>query len=448
MNYTEAAAYIESVPKFTSKTDLAHTARLLAALGNPQKKLPHMIHVAGTNGKGSVCSYLNSVLTGAGFRCGLFTSPHLVKINERMQVNGVPVSDEMFAELFHKVMDASEVCMAAGDAHPTYFEILFLMSICLFADQNTEWCILETGMGGRLDQTNVISAPEITVITSIGMDHMQYLGDTVEAIAGEKAGIIKPGIPVIYDAGRPEAAAVVRARAEETGSPAVAVEPRQCILLQQNADGIRFRYLRGGTGAAGTYRISSIASYQMMNAALAVETLEYLRKSRGGSGLPVLEVTEQQIQDGIAAAVWPCRMEQVADGIFLDGAHNEDGIAAFVQTVSEFRAKGEITILFSAVSDKQYPEMIRKIAEEIRPEHVVVTGTGGVRKVSPESLADQFRACGCADVTAEETAEAAFQTACGKRGTGMLFCVGSLYLAGELRGLIMNGMKLSAASDQ
>ncbi|MBQ9321970.1 MAG: bifunctional folylpolyglutamate synthase/dihydrofolate synthase [Eubacterium sp.] len=437
MDYREAVAYIESVPKFTSKTDLAHTARLLAVLGNPQNKIPHFIHVAGTNGKGSVCSYLNSVLVTAGFRCGLFTSPHLVRINERMQINSAPASDEAFLKAFREVMDAADVCMQAGDAHPTYFEILFLMAILLFAEENTEWCILETGMGGRLDQTNVIAAPEITVLTSIGMDHMQYLGNTIRAIAGEKAGIIKPGIPVVFDADRTEVSEVVMARASETGSPVVPVMSQQCILEHRDAGGILFRYQRNGTGYGETYRISSIAAYQMKNAALAVETLEYLRRNiHPETGEAVLALTEEQLQDGIASAVWPCRMEQIVKGVFLDGAHNADGIAAFVQTAREFCAEGEITVLFSAVSDKEYPEMIRQITEGICPAHVVVTSTGGDRKVLSETLAAHFRAGGCRDVTTALTAEEALQTAYQKRGSGVLFCVGSLYLTGELRGII------------
>ncbi|MBR0397445.1 MAG: bifunctional folylpolyglutamate synthase/dihydrofolate synthase [Eubacterium sp.] len=437
MNYEEAVAYIESVPKFTSKTDLEHTARLLAVLGNPQDRIPHFIHVAGTNGKGSVCSYLNSVLTAAGYRCGLFTSPHLVRINERMQTDGGPVSDEAFLKAFRQVMDAAEVCMQRGDAHPTYFEILFLMAMCLFAECAVHWCILETGMGGRLDQTNVISKPDITVITSVGMDHMQYLGNTLAAIAGEKAGIIKPGIPVIYDADRPEVSEVVCARARETGSPAVPVTSQQCTLQSRDADGIVFQYQRNGAQQAEAYRISSIAEYQMKNAALAAETIEYLRQySCGGTGQPVLKLTDEQLRKGIRSAVWPCRMERAAAGVYLDGAHNADGIAAFIQTAAGFRKTGEITVLFSAVSDKEYPEMIRQIAEGIRPEHVVVTGVGGGRKVSPEVLAQQFRACGCPDVVTAAGAYEALQAAYQKRGSGTLFCVGSLYLAGELREII------------
>ncbi|MBQ9061739.1 MAG: bifunctional folylpolyglutamate synthase/dihydrofolate synthase [Eubacterium sp.] len=440
MNYEEAVAYIESVPKFTSKTDLEHTARLLAVLGNPQNRIPHFIHVAGTNGKGSVCSYLNSVLMTAGYRCGLFTSPHLVRINERMQIDGVPVSDEAFLNVFRQVMDAAEVCMQRGDAHPTYFEILFLMAMCLFAEHAVSWCILETGMGGRLDQTNVIRSPEITVITSVGMDHMQYLGNTLAAIAGEKAGIIKPGVPVIYDADRPEVSEVVCARARETGSPALPVTSQQCTLQQRDASGIVFRFRRDSRQPPEEYRISSIAEYQMKNAALAIETAAYLRQhSRSGSGQPVLKLTDEQLRTGLWKAVWPCRMERAADGVYLDGAHNADGIAAFIQTAAGFREAGAVTILFSAVSDKEYPEMIRQIAEGIRPDHVVVTGVGGSRKVSPEVLAEQFRACGCPDVVTAPGAYEALQTACQKRGSGTLFCVGSLYLAGELREIIHAG---------
>ena len=419
MNYQEAVAYIESIPKFTSKTDLAHTARLLALLGNPQERIPHVIHVAGTNGKGSVCSFLNSCLLAGGYRCGLFTSPHLTRINERIQIDSTPVSDEAFLEAFRRVMEAADAAMAGGDAHPTYFETLFLMGILIFAGAGVEYCILETGMGGRLDQTNVIAAPDAAVITSVSMDHIEYLGSTIQEIAAEKAGIIKAGVPVIFDANQPAAADVIRARAEQLGSPRFAVSAEDCVCLRQDGTGITFRY------AGREIHISSIADYQMMNAALAYKTLEVLSGVHG--------MAPETVLDGLSRASWPCRMECTEDGIVIDGAHNADGVAAFIRTAAHFHRTNELTILFSAVSDKDYPEMIREIAEEIRPEHVVTTRTGGSRGLPAEVFAEQFIRCGCADTTACDDVETAWKTALARKGAGMLFCVGSLYLAGELR---------------
>ena len=218
MNYEEAVAYIEETPKFTTKNKLEHTKECLRRLGNPQDSF-RVIHVAGTNGKGSTCAFLTSILREAGYSCGLFTSPHLVVINERFQINEQNIDDASFLRAFEKVKALSEELVAEGNYHPTYFEMLFLMGMVIFQEAGVDYVILETGLGGRMDATTSIENPLACVITSISFDHMQYLGNTIEAIAGEKAGIIVPGVPVIYDGNDERAAGVIRARAEELGSP-------------------------------------------------------------------------------------------------------------------------------------------------------------------------------------------------------------------------------------
>ena len=197
MNYEEAVAYIEETPKFTTKNKLEHTKECLRRLGNPQKQF-QVVHVAGTNGKGSTCAFLTSVFREAGYSCGLFTSPHLVVINERFQINEKNIDNDTFLRAFEKVKKLADELVAEGSYHPTYFEFLFLMGMVIFADANVDYVILETGLGGRLDATTAVEEPSACVITSISFDHMQYLGNTIEAIAGEKAGIIVPGVPVIY----------------------------------------------------------------------------------------------------------------------------------------------------------------------------------------------------------------------------------------------------------
>ena len=222
MNYEEAVAYIDETPKFTKKNSLDHTKECLRRLGNPQDKFK-VIHVAGTNGKGSTCAFLTSVLREAGYSCGLFTSPHLVEINERFQINEVNIDNDTFLKAFEKVKVLADELVAEGSYHPTYFEMLFLMGMVIFAEAGVDYVTLETGLGGRMDATTAVENPVACVITSISLDHMQYLGDTVAKIAGEKAGIVVPGVPVIYDGNDPDAAEVIRARAEELGSPAYEV---------------------------------------------------------------------------------------------------------------------------------------------------------------------------------------------------------------------------------
>lgn len=423
MNYTEAVNYIETIPKFTVKHPPEHTRELLSRLGNPQEGIK-IIHVAGTNGKGSVCAYLNAMLLAGGKKTGLFTSPHLVRINERFQINGEDVSDEQFLDAFLKVEKAAKEYEAEGEGHPSYFETLFLMGMLIFKEAGVEYLVMETGLGGRLDATNVVEKPLACIITSISRDHTEYLGDTLKAIAGEKAGIIKAGVPVIYDASQPGPASVIAAKAKEMGSPAWPMEPSFYEMKTQSREGITFTFAYPG-GEKAELAIPYVAKYQMMNASLAFYTMHILQD--------VHDIPKNVLAEGLSKIKWPCRMEMAAPGVIIDGAHNEDGVAQFVSTAGYFAKENEITILFTAVADKHYHEMIGEICEGIHPSHVVATQIDGSRVVPAEVLAEDFRKAGCTDVCAEPEIGAAYEKALGKKGSGMLFCVGSLYLAGELK---------------
>ena len=423
MNYTEAVDYIETIPKFTVKHPPEHTRELLSRLGNPQEGIK-IIHVAGTNGKGSVCAYWNAMLLAGGKKTGRFTSPHLVRINERFQINGEDVSDEQFLDAFLKVEKAAKEYEAEGEGHPSYFETLFLMGMLIFKEAGVEYLVMETGLGGRLDATNVVEKPLACIITSISRDHTEYLGDTLEAIAGEKAGIIKAGVPVIYDASQPGPAADIAAKAKEMGSPAWPMEPSFYEMKTQSREGITFTFAYPG-GEKAELAIPYVAKYQMMNASLAFYTMHILQD--------VHDIPKNVLAEGLSKIKWPCRMEMAAPGVIIDGAHNEDGIAQFVSTAGYFAKENEITILFTAVADKHYHEMIGEICEGIHPSHVVATQIDGSRVVPAEVLAEDFRKAGCTDVCAEPEIGAAYEKALGKKGSGMLFCVGSLYLAGELK---------------
>ena len=423
MNYTEAVDYIETIPKFTVKHPPEHTRELLSRLGNPQEGIK-IIHVAGTNGKGSVCAYLNAMLLAGGKKTGLFTSPHLVRINERFQINGEDVSDEQFLDAFLKVEKAAKEYEAEGEGHPSYFETLFLMGMLIFKEAGVEYLVMETGLGGRLDATNVVEKPLACIITSISRDHTEYLGDTLEAIAGEKAGIIKAGVPVIYDASQPGPASVIAAKAKEMGSPAWPMEPSFYEMKTQSREGITFTFAYPG-GEKAELAIPYVAKYQMMNASLAFYMMHILQD--------VHDIPKNVLAEGLSKIKWPCRMEMAAPGVIIDGAHNEDGIAQFVSTAGYFAKENEITILFTAVADKHYHEMIGEICEGIHPSHVVATQIDGSRVVPAEVLAEDFRKAGCTDVCAEPEIGAAYEKALGKKGSGMLCCVGSLYLAGELK---------------
>ena len=418
--YEEAVAYIENIPKFTTKNKLEHTRKCLDLLGSPDKDRK-IIHVAGTNGKGSVCAFLSSMLEQGGFRCGLFTSPHLVKINERFQINEVMISDQRFTEAFTEVKNLADRLVEEGDYHPTYFEFLFLMGMIVFKQEDI---VLETGLGGRLDATNSVLSPMACVITSISLDHVEYLGDTIEKIAGEKAGIMKKGVPVIFDGNRKEAAEVIKARAEELGCPWYEVKESRQKLLNYTPEGIRFLSASGVYGETELF-VPFIARYQMMNAALALETMGVLREEHG--------LEKETLIKGIGGAKWQGRMETILPGVIVDGAHNEDGIARFVETVSYFQKEYPITLLFSTVADKEFPDMIKRVCKGLQFANVVTTEIWGSRKQSAKELAELFRLNGCSQVFVEPNPGKAFELAYEKKGDGLLFVAGSLYLAGEIK---------------
>lgn len=427
MNFEEAVAYIDETPKFTTKNSLDHTRECLRRLGNPQQKF-RVIHVAGTNGKGSTCAFLTSIMREAGYSCGLFTSPHLVDIKERFQINEVMIDNDAFLQAFDKVKALSDQLVAEGSYHPTYFEMLFLMGMVVFAQAGVDYVILETGLGGRLDATSAIENPLACVITSISLDHMQYLGDTVEKIAGEKAGIIVPGVPVVFDGNQPQAAGVIRAKAKEENSPFYEMKREDARIIQNTQAGIDFA-LHSDYYGDMVFSIPFIAKYQVMNASLALKTIEVLRD--------VLPVSKEALLAGMAKTRWQGRMETVLPGVIVDGAHNEDGVEKFVETAVHFQEEFPLTLLFSAVDDKDYRDMIKVICGKIRFEHVVVTQVGGYRMVPAEELAEIFRENGCEDVEAFEEIPQAFFRAQEKKGQkGMLFCVGSLYLVGEIKSVI------------
>jgi len=427
MNYEEAVAYIEETPKFTTKNKLSHTKECLRRLGNPEKKF-RVIHVAGTNGKGSTCAFLTSIFREAGYSCGLFTSPHLVTINERFQINEQNIDDDTFLAAFLKVRALADELVAEGSYHPTYFEMLFLMGMVIFADAGVDYVMLETVLGGRLDATTAVEEPAACVITSISFDHMQYLGNTIREIAGEKAGIIVPGVPVIFDGNDQEAAKVIRDQAEKLGSPWFEVKREDAEIKGITSGGIDFSVKNGYYGNT-VFSIPFIARYQVMNASLVLKTVEVLKQQ--------ISIPEDAVKKGLLETRWQGRMETVLPGVIVDGAHNEDGVEKFVETAEHFQKEYPLTLLFSAVDDKDYTDMIRTILGRIRFRHVVVTQVGGYRKVPAEELAEIFRREGCPSAQAFEDTEAAFRAALSLKGEdGMLFCVGSLYLVGEIKELL------------
>ena len=427
MTYQEAEAYINDTPRFTTKNTLENTKAVLEKMGHPERRMK-LIHVAGSNGKGSVCAYLSSILTTAGKQTGLFTSPHLVDINERFQINQENVSNELFLEAFEAVMDMVHTLLKEQPdtfAHPTFFELLFLMGIYIFDKANMEYVVLETGLGGRFDATNVIEHPLISVITSISLEHTEYLGDTCAKIAGEKAGIIKEGCPVVYDGTREDVAEVIEAYAARMHSKAYAIRPDMYKILMNTHKTIDFS-MDTGYYEPMDVSIDSVAEYQIMNAMEAVTAAEVMD----------IGLTEEDIHRGMERMHWQGRMEMVLPGVILDGAHNDSGVEEFVKTARKFQKDTKLTLLFSCVKEKDYDGMIRTICESLDFESVVVTQIDSYRQVPSEELAQIFRKYTTRPVEEISFIDDAFDEAMKRKGDGVLFCVGSLYLVGSLKSLI------------
>ena len=430
--YEEAAAYIEEIPKFTKKHTLEHTKTFLKRLGNPAADRK-IVHVAGTNGKGSVCAYLQAILMAEGKRTGFFTSPHLVSVNERIRVDNIQIDNETFLKVFRKVLKIVRQMVEDGIEHPSYFEFLFGMGMTAFAETDVEYIILETGLGGRLDATNAIDNPALAIITSISLDHTAILGDTIEKIAGEKAGIIKPGVPVFFDGSSKNAAEVIKAKASELGVSCREVTKNAYEIQEVHRKYIAFSR-RSAYDKDVIFQVPMCGCYQAMNAELALEASEYLLAGE--------EIHMDRWKEALAELHWEGRMERVGAHITVDGAHNPGAMEAFVESVKALdeSERGEMVLLFSAVSDKKYDQMIEYLCENLDVKAYVVTQIEDERGVPAEELADVFRRYTDRPVYCKERLEDAVRTAMNERGeTGEIYCLGSLYLVGMMKKLLAGG---------
>jgi dihydrofolate synthase/folylpolyglutamate synthase len=407
MNYGESVRFLYSLGNEiqTAKFGLDRITRLLKALGDPHRT-GRFVHVAGTNGKGSTCAMIEAGLRAAGVRTGLYTSPHLIEPTERIQIAGRSVSETQFAETFTEVHETSERMLAAGelDLHPTYFETVTAMAFLLFARAHVETVVLEVGMGGRLDATNVV-LPALCVITPIDFDHEAFLGDKLAKIAAEKAGILKPGVPAIFAEQHLEAESVLRAHAK--GSYTLA---RDWAIhdLSVDARGSRFRM-------RGQEILCPLAGeHQVENARTAAIALHELGFSPAG----------------IAATRWPGRLEQIArqPEIILDGAHNLAGTRALVQYIQRFYAGRRIWLIYGVMRDKAVGEM----ASVLFPlaHRIIVTAPANSRAMPPENIP-------APGATLTHNVREALDLLREADAGDVIFITGSLFVVGEARALLV-----------
>ena len=421
MNYPDSVHFLYALGNEikTAKLGLERISEVLDALGRPQDRL-RFVHVAGTNGKGSTCAMIASALRVAGRRTGLFTSPHLAEPTERIQIDGRPISAERFAAAFERVHAVVERLLSAGtiDLHTTYFETVTAMALLVFAEEEVEIVVLEVGLGGRLDATNVVM-PELCVITPIDFDHEAFLGRSLEAIAGEKAGILKAGVAAVFARQRSEAAAVLDLRAAQLSIPVARTEAWRIDDLEVDARGSRFLLsgeleLRIACPLAGEHQVENAAT-----AAVA---------------LTRLGISESEIHAGIAQTQWPGRLEHVSEHpeIILDGAHNPAGARALAAYIARYYAGRRVRLIYGAMRDKAIDE----IGEILFPhaQQVIVTAPRQARALSPESIRqvsvhhDLRTAANLGEALAmvkDATAEDA------------IFITGSLFLVAEAREMLV-----------
>ncbi len=423
--YGAAENYINATPKFTKKNSREDTARFWKFLGYPARE-SSILHIAGTNGKGSVCAYLCSVLRKAGISCGMFTSPHLVTMRERFVIDGEMVSEEEFLDAFRVVMEGVKN-FSEGTYDPTFSELLFFMAMVLFEKRRVEYVILETGLGGRLDATNVVDEKKVCILTSIGYDHMECLGETLPLIAGEKAGIMRCSVPVVYPDKQEEVTRTIEEYAKKTGAvtfPLRETAIKEIKIKNKTIDFslhlLYYNYI--------SFTVSTSALYQVENASLAVRALELLGDGR---------ITVPVMQDGIREAFWEGRMEEVLPSVYLDGAHNVDGIRAFLETVKRHVCTGRRILLYSSVRDKQYREAAALLSQAGMFDEICLVPLQGGRALSLSQLTDSFRQYTGFDRKAYQTPEAALTELLSHRNDGdVVYIVGSLYLVGEVKALL------------
>ena len=432
MNYRESIEYIHSISWTFCKPGLERISALCEKLGDPQNDLK-FVHVAGTNGKGSFCSMLSSVLVSAGYKVGLYTSPYIRFFNERMCINGTPISDAELAEITSYVRPIADKMTDK----PTEFELITAIALEYFKRNRCDIVVFEAGMGGRLDSTNVINTPLLSVITGIALDHVAFLGDTTEKIAAEKAGIIKHGIPVLFGGNDADAERVIKNKASEMGAEYFRADYGKLIIKRADLEGGVFDF-----SSHKDMSIKLLGMYQPRNASLVITAVDILRE-RG------IDIPEGAVKDGLSKASWSGRFEKIMSDplMIFDGAHNPEGIVSAVESVKKYFGDEKVYLLTGVLSDKDYSFIAKKLAE-IGARAFTIT-PNSPRALSAEEFARILEGEGV-EAKAFTTLEEAFETAhdAAKRDRVPLMCLGSLYTYADLMPIVEKKIKSAKTLDK
>ncbi len=422
MNYTEALEYIHSISWTFCKPGLERIGELCKKLGDPQKDLK-FIHVAGTNGKGSFCSMLNSILLESGMHVGLYTSPYIRFFNERMCVDGNPIENEELAELCDYIKPIAD----SMDDKPTEFELITAIAFEYFKRHKCDVVILEAGMGGRLDSTNIIRQPLLSVITGIAFDHTAFLGDTVEKIAAEKAGIIKDASPILYGGTDISARAVISLQAEKVGSEFFEVDYKKLSNIRTTLDGTIFDY-----GKYDDIEIKLLGMYQPKNAAVVINAVEILRKNG-------INITDTQLRNGLKKAKWQGRFEIISKEplIIFDGAHNPQGISSAVESIRTYFGDKKVYLLTGVLRDKDYTAIAKDLSMVASKAFTITPDNP--RALSSYEYAETLKNAGIDAKAFEKLQDALFEgIKAAIQNETPLVCLGSLYVYSSLMDIMEN----------
>ena len=419
MNYSEAIEYIHSVNWMFCNPGLDRVKTLCKALGDPQDSLK-FIHVAGTNGKGSFCSMLDSILRAEGYRVGLFTSPYIMEFGERMRVDGENIAECELCSLVERVKPIAD----AMEDKPTEFELITALAFLYFAEKKCDFVVLECGLGGRLDATNVIKTPILSVITGIALDHTAILGDTEEKIAAEKAGIIKNGVPTLWCGSHEGAERVIGEKAAEMGARFVKIDRSQMEIKNMTLEGTDFDF-----GAHKDMHIPLLGSYQPLNASNVLKAVDILRELG-------VEIGEESVKRGLERVVWHARFEIINNDplVIADGGHNPEGIDGAVNSIKQYFTE-KVGIVTGVMADKDYRYMASRMAE-VGARAFCLT-PDNPRALSAEAYAKVFLELGI-DAEPYGTVNDAVLAAMkwGKENNIPIICLGSLYMYGEVINVI------------
>ena len=423
--YHEVVNQLLNIPRYKKHTDQVGIARLLELLGNPQHQYK-TIHIAGTNGKGSVSAYLQAIGIQKGYQMGMFTSPHLIDIRERFQINNTMISQEDFVSCAKEVFAAEQKLWEEKMSHCTFFEMILAIGLLYFQKANVDYAIIEAGMGGGSDSTNVL-LPVISVITSIGLDHTAVLGETLLEIAREKAGILKPDIPAVVAKCDTSAEQEIAKYGERIGAKCHFTREYDVRILKNTTEGIDF-LIKNRYDKEGCFSTTMCGLYQVDNAVTAIMAASVL-----------WDMPYDTIAKGIENAKWPARMEKVQERFYVDGAHNHQAMISFVRTVAAYFHSQKKVLLYAVASDKDNAQMIEELAK-LSFQEIIITELENTRKTSSAIVAQQFQRSYKAKqeivpkLTICENMTAAIESALvSQKEDNYLFCVGSLYLAGAVK---------------